>query len=79
MLRMILGIALGFACGYLMGSERAREEAYRRFSNAPEPVRQVTDRISGAMGGTSTSRVNDAVQVASDRAAQLSEQLPEVP
>ena len=73
---MILGIAPGFACCYLLGSERARV-AYRRFSSAPAPVRQVTERISSAIGGTeapdevkqAATRVTEAVQTATEQAA----------
>jgi hypothetical protein len=72
---VILGIALGFACGYLLGSERARV-AYRRSSRAPVPVRQVTERISSAIGGTeapddvkqAATRVTEAVQTATEQA-----------
>jgi uncharacterized protein (UPF0147 family) len=66
MLRVIIGIALGFVCGYLLGSERAREEAYRQFSRAPEPVRQVTERISSAFNET---QMPDAVKQAATRAS----------
>src|SRR5262245_47518330 len=77
MLRVILGLALGFVCGYLVGSERAREEAYRRFSSAPEPVRQVTERISTAIGDSrmpdsvkqAATRATDAMQATTERAA----------
>jgi hypothetical protein len=95
MLKMIFALAIGFACGYLVGSERAREEAYQRFSNAPEPVRQVTERISSTFGGSqssvfggsqmsdavkqATTRATDALHTAADGAAQASAQLPEVP
>jgi hypothetical protein len=48
----LLGLALGFVGGYLYGSERAREEVRRRLASAPEPVRQATERISGAVAGT---------------------------
>jgi uncharacterized protein (UPF0147 family) len=76
MLRVILGIALGFVCGYLLGSERAREEAYRQFSRAPEPVRQVTERISSAINDTqmpnavkqAATRASDALQTATGQA-----------
>jgi hypothetical protein len=51
MLRSLMGVAVGFVCGYLYGSERAREEVRRRLKNAPEPVRQATERISGAVAG----------------------------
>ena len=68
---MILGIAPGFACCYLLGSERARV-AYRRFSSAPGPVRQVTERISGAIGGT---QVPDEVKQAATRVTAVRQQL----
>jgi hypothetical protein len=40
MLRLMVGIALGFIGGYLYSSERARDEARRHPAHAPEPVRQ---------------------------------------
>ena len=81
-MRMLLGIALGFVAGYLYGSERARDEALRRFSNAPEPVRQATERISGAITGApipdavkqAATRATDAVQTATERATHASMQ-----
>ena len=77
MLRSIVGIALGFVGGYLYGSERAREEARRRLANAPEPVRQATERISGVIAGApmpdalkkTATRATAAVQSATERAA----------
>jgi hypothetical protein len=86
MLRMVLGIGLGFIGGYLYGSERARDEARRRFASAPEPVRQATERISGAIA---TAPVPDAVkqaaalatttvQTATEQAAHASAPTPEV-
>jgi hypothetical protein len=65
MLRMVLGIALGFVIGYLYGSERARDEALRLLESAPEPVRQATGRVSDAIAG---SPVPDAVKQAATRA-----------
>ena len=83
MLRMMLGIALGFAAGYLYGSERARDEALRRFSNAPEPVRQATERLSGAISGApvpdvvkqAATRATAAVQTATEQATRAPTQM----
>jgi hypothetical protein len=80
MLRTMVGIALGFGGGYLYGSKRARDEALRRFASAPEPVRQATERISGAIAGAplpdavkqAATRATAAVQTASERAAHAS-------
>jgi hypothetical protein len=77
MLRMVLGIALGFAVGYLYGSERAREETRRLFASAPEPVRQATARVSDAIDGApvpdaikqATTRATTAVQAGTERVA----------
>ena len=65
MLRLMVGIALGFMGGYLYGSEGARDEARRRLANAPEPVRQATERLSGAIAG---APVPDAFKQAATRA-----------
>ena len=81
MLPMLLGLALGFAAGYLYGSERARDEALRRFSSAQEPVRQATERISGAITEVpmpdavkqAATRATAAVQAATERATHASE------
>jgi hypothetical protein len=75
---MMLGMALGFAVGYLYGSERAREETRRLFANAPEPVRQATTRVSDAIAAApvpdvvkqATTRASTAVQEGTERAAR---------
>jgi len=80
MLRMIIGITLGFVGGYLYGSERARDEARRRLASAPEPVRQATERISGVISGApvpsavkqAATRATAVVQTATERAANAS-------
>jgi hypothetical protein len=87
MLRMILGIALGFAAGYLYGSERARDEARRRFASAPEPVRRAAERFSETIDGSpmpdavkqAATRATAAVQTATERVAEASGQAREVP
>ena len=93
MLQTILGIALGFVCGYLFGSERARDEASRRFASAQEPMRQATDamrqaseRISGTLAGgpdavkQAATRASAAVQTTAERATHTaSTQHPDVP
>ena len=76
MLRLMVGIALGFLSGYLYGSERARDEARRRLANAPEPVRQAAERLSGTIAGAplpnafkqTATRATAAVQTATDKA-----------
>jgi hypothetical protein len=68
MLRVLFGIAVGFAIGYLYGSERAREETQRLFASAPEPVRQATGRVSDAIAG---SPVPDAFKQAAARATSV--------
>jgi hypothetical protein len=86
MLRMMLAMALGFAGGYLYGSERARDEARRRFANAQEPVRMATERISGTIAGApipdsmkqAGTRATAAVQTAAERVAQASAPTPQV-
>jgi hypothetical protein len=86
MLRMLVGMALGFMAGYLYSSERARDEARRRFANAQEPVRQATERISGAIAGApipdpmkqAATRATAAVQTLTERAAQASAPSPGV-
>src|SRR6516165_5878307 len=86
MVRLLDGIALGFAAGYLYGSERARDEARRRFASAPEPVRQATERLSGAIAGSpvpdalkqAATRATAAVQTATEKAAQSSAEVAEV-
>jgi hypothetical protein len=86
MLRTMVGIALGFGGGYLYGSKRARDEALRRFASAPEPVRQATERISGAIAGAplpdavkqAATRATAAVQTASERATHASAPTPQV-
>ena len=65
MLRLVVGIAIGFIGGYLYGSQRARDEARRRLAKAPEPVRQATERISGVIAG---APLPDAVKQAATRA-----------
>jgi hypothetical protein len=75
---MLFGIALGFAVGYLYGSERAREETGRLFASAPEPVRQATGRVTDAIAGApvpdafkqAATRATSAVQAGTERAAQ---------
>jgi hypothetical protein len=79
MLRVLLGIAIGFVIGYLYGSDRAREETQRLFASAPEPVRQATGRVSDAIAGTpvpdafkqAAARATSAVQAGSERAAHV--------
>jgi hypothetical protein len=79
MLRLLVGIGLGFVVGYLYGSERAREETRRLFASAPEPVRQATARVSNAVAGApvpdsvkqATARATTAVQAGSERAAHM--------
>ena len=86
MLRMMLGMALGFTAGYLYGSERARDEARRRFANAQEPVRQATERMSGAIAGApipdsmkqAATRATAAVQTAAERVAHASAPTPQI-
>jgi hypothetical protein len=51
MLRLVFGLAIGFLAGYLYGSERARDEARRRLSTAPEPLRRATGTVASAAGG----------------------------
>ena len=78
MLRVILGIALGFVAGYFYGSERARDETRRLFASAPEPVRQATGRVSDAIASApvpdalkqAATRATAAVQAGTERAAQ---------
>jgi hypothetical protein len=77
MLRLIVGIALGLIGGYLYGNERARDQARRRLANAPDPVRQATERISGVIARAPiadalkqrTAQATAAVQHATARAA----------
>jgi Flp pilus assembly protein TadB len=77
MLRMMVGITVGFVGGYLYGSERARDEARRRLASAPGPVRQATERLSGVISGApvpdavkqAATRATAAVQTATERAA----------
>jgi len=52
MLRMMVGMTIGFVGGYLYGSERARGEARRRFANAQDP----SDRQRSAFPGLSPKR-----------------------
>jgi hypothetical protein len=66
-MRFIVGIALGFVCGYLYGSERAREEAGRQWANAPEPVRRATEAVSGAIASVP---VSDTVKQTADSVKQ---------
>jgi hypothetical protein len=63
MLRFLFGMAAGFLGGYLYGSERAREDAQRRFSAAPEPLRHAAQTVASAAGG-SAQRVAGAVAAA---------------
>ena len=78
MLRLILGIALGFIVGYFYASERARDETRRLFASAPEPVRQATCRVSDAIASApvpdalkqAATRATAAVQAGTERAAQ---------
>ena len=78
MLRVILGIALGFVAGYFYGSERARDETRRLFASAPEPVRQATGRVSDAIASApvpetlkqAATRATATVQTGTERAAQ---------
>ena len=78
MLRLILGIALGFIVGYFYASERARDETRRLFASAPEPVRQATGRVSDAIASApvpdalkqAATRATAAVQAGTERAAQ---------
>jgi hypothetical protein len=78
MLSVIVGIAIGFAGGYLYGSDRARTEAQRRFAAMPEPVRRTTERISDAIDKApvpdavkqAAVRATAAVQSGTERAAQ---------
>src|SRR5918911_4809025 len=63
MLRLVFGIAIGFLAGYLYGSERARDEARRRLSAAPEPLRRATTTVASAAGG-SAQRLAGAVAAA---------------
>ena len=51
MLGFVFGMAAGFAAGYVYGSERAREEARRRLSAAPEPLRRASQTVVSAAGG----------------------------
>jgi hypothetical protein len=74
MLQLMLGLALGFVSGYLYGSERARNEVRRRLANAPEPVRQVTERVSGAFAETP---VSDTLKQAATRATATIERATE--
>jgi hypothetical protein len=86
MLRLILGLALGFLSGYLYGSERARDEARRRLAKAPEPVRHVTERVSGAIAGApvpdalkqTATRATATIQRATERAAHTAAPASEV-
>ena len=86
MLRMMVGIALGFVGGYLYGSERARDEARRRVASAQEPLRQATERISDAIAGApipepmkqAASQATAAVQVVTERAAHAAASTPQV-
>ncbi len=86
MMRFILGMALGLGAGYLFGSERAREEARRRVANAPEPLRQATERVSGAIAGApvpdslkqTASRATASVQSAAERVAQSAAPAPQI-
>jgi len=54
-------------CGYLYGSERAREEASRAFANAPEPMRRAGEYVSNAI---SSVPVSDTVKQTSDTVKQ---------
>jgi hypothetical protein len=86
MLRLMFGVVVGFVAGYLYGSERAREEARRRLASAPEPVRQVTERMSGAIAGApvpdalknTATRATAAIQTVTERAAQAAGPAPEI-
>jgi hypothetical protein len=77
MLRLFVGIGLGFVAGYLYGSERAREETRRFVASAPEPVRQATARVSDAIDRAplpdsvkqATARASTVVQAGTERAA----------
>src|ERR671932_2735439 len=76
MLGFVFGMAAGFLAGYLCGSERAREEARRRLSAAPEPLRRATQSVASATGGSaqrlagvvSTAPVPDRLKQAASRA-----------
>jgi hypothetical protein len=62
-LGFLFGMAAGLAAGYMYGSERAREEARRRLSAAPEPLRRASQSVVSAAGG-SAQRMADAVAAA---------------
>lgn len=63
MWQWLIGMAAGFAAGYLYGSDRAREEARRRLAAAPEPVRRATQTVASAASG-GAQRVAGAVSSA---------------
>ena len=63
MLDFAFAIAAGFAGGYVYGSERARQEARRRLSAAPEPLRRATQGMASA-AGSSAQRLAGVVSTA---------------
>ena len=65
MLQFLVGVALGFLSGYLYGSERARDEALRRLSNAQQPVLRATDHVSEAIAA---APIPDSVKQTASRA-----------
>ena len=63
MLKFLFGMAVGFVGGYFYASERAREEAARRLSTAPEPLRRAAEKVASATTG-SVRGVTGAVEKA---------------
>ena len=62
-MRLLLGAAVGILVAWLARSERAREEARRRLSAAPESLRQAATAAAAASAGR-VGRVADAVDAA---------------
>ena len=75
MLGFVFGMAAGFAAGYVYGSDRAREEARRRLSAAPEPLRRATQSVASAVQVAPVpDRVKDVVNRASSSVQSVAQQ-----
>ena len=47
-MKMLLGLGIGFAAGWLYGSEHARSEAQRRLAAAPQSMQQARQTVVAA-------------------------------
>jgi hypothetical protein len=62
-MKMLLATGVGFLAGWLYGSERARSEAQRRWSTAPQSVQQARQSVA-SVATTGAERLSGLIDSA---------------